>query len=249
MNDFDTSETRSFYLIAHRCNDISHINKALKQNVNGIEVDVWADDDHKWWVSHDGLFKSDLEEWLMHVDKAENKYKRQLSVIIFDIKSAVSIVGLRDNINAKLPSDLPRIYSTAKLEDAHIFTDIVSSLTSYEAISIDEEDDPEKVADFYVNIGATQCWYGNGITLIPLDGQYHDSMQHAAKLRDTSRPFAKVYTWSIHHREAMCKYILEDKVDGMLVGLNGILTRPVSKALKIIKDNNVKLADRNCRLF
>ena len=103
--------------------------------------------------------------------------------------------------------------------------------------------------DFFEKIGAKQCWYGNGITLIPFDGQFHDSMQQAASIRDSTGPFSRIYTWSIHHKKAMYKYIMEDKVDGMLVGLNGILTRPVSKALKILKENNVPLADRNYRIF
>lgn len=245
-----SKEARSFYLIGHRCNTLSKIDKALKQKVNGIECDLWADDEKKWWISHDGIQKTDLVEWLTYVDKAERKFRRQFSLIVFDIKSAEPIKELRDIINDHLPKGLSRLYSTATIDKAHIFSDIVSLLHRNEVIAIDEEDDPKEVAAFFQKIGATQCWYGNGITLIPLDGQFHDSMQEAAGMRDSSGPFAKVYTWSIHHRKAMYKYICEDKVDGMLVGLNGILTRPVSKALKIIcATNEVQLADRNTRLF
>jgi hypothetical protein len=74
-------------------------------------------------------------------------------------------------------------------------------------------------------------------------------MKEAVAIRDSSGAFSKVYTWSIHTEEPMKKYILEDKVDGMLVGLNSLLTRPITKALKIIRKNNIPLADRNTLSF
>ncbi|MCW3108493.1 MAG: hypothetical protein JWQ09_2999, partial [Segetibacter sp.] len=99
-------------------------------------------------------------------------------------------------------------------------------------------------------IGATQCWYGNGITLIPLNEQFHVSMQQAAPIRDSTGPFSKIYTWSVHRKKALHKYIMEDQVDGVIVGLNSVLTRPVSNALKIISGNtDIQLAGRNSRLF
>ena len=241
---------RNFYLIAHRCNTLSKINKSLKQGVNGIECDLCCDDNGKWSVSHDSIQKTDLIEWLQYITKAEQKYNRQFALVIFDIKDAKPIGDLRELINTHLPKDLARIYSVAKLDMAHILEDIATKLNEYEAISIDEEDDPKEVDQFFKKIGTKQCCYGNGITLIPFDGQFHDSMQQAAALRDSAGAFCKVYTWSIHHKKAMIKYIEEDKVDGMLVGLDGVLTRPVSKALKIIKaSNQVQLADRQTKLF
>lgn len=229
---------------------MAKINKAFRQKVNGMECDLWADEQSKWWISHDGSEKADLVEWLTHVGKAEKKFRRQLAVIIFDIKSAEPIAGVRDIINTHLPAGLPHIYSTAKLDKAPIFTAIVPLLTENEGIAIDEEDDPIKVAEFFREIGATQCWYGNGITLIPLNTEFHISMQEAAPIRDTTGPFSKIYTWSVHRKKALHKYIIEDKVDAVIVGLNNILTRPVSNALKIIEaSNEVQLADRSSRLF
>jgi hypothetical protein len=99
-------------------------------------------------------------------------------------------------------------------------------------------------------MGATQCWYGNGITLIPINEEFHESMQKAAPIRDSKEPFSKIYTWSVHRTGALRKYINEDKVDGVIVGLNSMLSRPVTSALKIIRQNKeVQLADRNSNLF
>jgi hypothetical protein len=75
-------------------------------------------------------------------------------------------------------------------------------------------------------------------------------MQQAAPIRDNTGPFSKIYTWSVHRTNALRKYIEEDKVDGVIVGLNSVFSRPVSNALKIIRDNKeVQLADRNSKLF
>jgi len=245
------NDSRTFHLIAHRCNDIKRINSALLQKVNGIECDLWADGNNKWWISHDGIFqKTELLEWLSYIKKADQKFNQQLSVIVFDIKTANPFAGVREMINNTLPAGLPRIYSTAKLSKAHIFGDIVSSLAAHEGIAIDEEDDPNQVASFYKELGVTQCWYGNGISVIPINDPFHESMQRAAPIRDSNGPFSKIYTWSVHRKGALRRYIDEDGVDAVIVGLNNPFTRPVSSALEIINANkNVKLADRNTPLF
>lgn len=242
--------SRNFYLIAHGCNNLATIDKAFKQKVNGIECDVWADKRKKWWVSHGGTWKTDLLKWLTRIGEAEQKFNRELSIIVFDIKTPQSIKGLRDIINDTLPPGLPHVYSTAKLAKAHIFTEITPLLTTNEVIAIDEEDDPLEVAAFFKKIGATQCWYANGITLIPINDQFHSSMQRAAPLRDSKDPFSKTYTWSVHRKAALRKYIEQDKVDAVIVGLNNILTRPVSNALDIIYNNpKIQLATRKSPLF
>jgi len=246
----EANSPRHFYLIGHRCNDISRINSAFKSNVNGIECDLWADKNKKWWISHDGMLRTELTEWLSYVKKADQRFDQQLSLIVFDVKTPLPIGRVRDMINDYLPPELPRIYSTAKIAKAHIFQEIVNSLAPNEGVSIDEEDDPHGVAKFFGDIGATQCWYGNGISVVPLNEPFHQSMQVAVPIRDSKRPFSKIYTWSVHRKEAIRKYIEEDKVDGIIVGLNNPFTRPVSYALEIIAANkDVSLAHRSIDLF
>jgi hypothetical protein len=241
---------RSIFLIGHRCNDIPTIDKAFRQKVNGIECDLWADSKKKWWISHGGCKKRDLLEWLTYIGEAEEKFSRRLELIVFDIKSPQPFKGVRDLIQQILRPGLRVVYSTAKISKAHIFTDIVPLLTTNEVIAIDEEDDPKEVAEFFRKIGASQCWYGNGITLVPFDHLFHDSMKEASLLKNSTAPFSKVYTWSIHRRKSLYRYMIEDKVDAMIVGLDSFLTKPVSNAIKIISNNeNVKLADNNTKLY
>jgi hypothetical protein len=246
----EAKSPRHFYLIGHRCNDISRINSAFRSKVNGIECDLWADKNKKWWISHDGMLRTELTKWLSYIKKADQTFDQQLSLIVFDVKTPLPITGVRDMINDYLPREIPRVYSTAKIEKAHIFKEIVNSLGPLEGISIDEEDDPHDVAKFFADIGATQCWYGNGISVVPLNDPFHESMQVAAPIRDSKGPFSKIYTWSVHRKEAIRKYIEEDKVDGIIVGLNNPFTRPVSYALEIIAANEaITLANRSSGMF
>jgi hypothetical protein len=247
---FQENRSRNFYLIAHGCNNKQKVNNAFRQKVNGIECDLWADGKRKWWISHGGFMKTDLIEWLTHIKKAEQKFRRQMSIIIFDVKTPKPFTGVREIINNHLPPDLSRIYTTATICKAHIFSEIVPWLKPNEGIAIDEEDDPKKVATFFNSIGAKQCWYANGITFIPMNEKFHVSLKEAATIRDSTGPFSKIYTWSVHRKEALRKYIEEDKVDAVVVGLNNILTRPVSHALKIISANSeIQFAGRNSPLF
>jgi hypothetical protein len=75
-------------------------------------------------------------------------------------------------------------------------------------------------------------------------------MKEASLLKNSTAPFSKVYTWSIHRKKSLYRYIVEDKVDAMIVGLDGFLTKPVSNAIKIISHyNDIELADKNTELY
>ncbi|MBK7429517.1 MAG: hypothetical protein IPI62_00875 [Bacteroidetes bacterium] len=71
------------YIIAHRCNDWK--TGRLYARVNGIEADFWHEDG-KWHVSHDGIVKQDLDEWLKTMAQLSKQYKEQFALLIFDIK-------------------------------------------------------------------------------------------------------------------------------------------------------------------
>lgn len=227
--------SRPFYIIAHECNTLKKINRALRQGANGIECDLWRDEEGRWWVSHDGDDKTDLVAWLQHIAVAENKFRRKLAVLVFDIKTAEPLAPLRQIINAHLPEDLAHVYSVAKLEMAHVFRAIAPLLTHLEAIAVDEEDSPEEVASFFESIPTRRCWYANGITaFIPYNRRYHLSLQAAKPLRDAG-VFARIYTWTVVQRAAMKKYIYDDDVDAILVNLRRFFMRPVRVARRIIK--------------
>lgn len=241
-----TNKSKPFYIVAHECNNRNKINRAFRQGANGIECDLWMDENGKWWVSHDGDSRTDLVQWLEHINIAEAKFRKKLAVLIFDIKCAEPLPALRQIINTCLPSDLPHVYSVAKLEMAHIFREVAPELTDMEAIAVDEEDDPEDVAAFFASIPTKRCWYANGITaFIPYNKRYHQSMQAAKPFRNNGS-FARIYTWTVVQKAAMKKYIYEDDVDAILVNLRRFFMRPVRVARRLIKKAPHRhLADRD----
>jgi glycerophosphoryl diester phosphodiesterase len=241
-----TSEKRPFYLIAHACNSRKMVRKAFEQKVNAIECDVYFD--KKWFVSHDGLVKLDLVEWLQFLASLLEKYL--CTVVIFDIKNEGDFNFLRQTVEEHLPESLSRIYSVAKVEDAAIFKKAAYELKCYEGLSIDEEDNPEKVENYFSSINVKQCWYGNGMTLIPVNDTYHKSMKMASEIRDRGTSFSKIYTWTVNRKSSMRKYIIEDGIDGLMVDLDGILFKPVSKAKKLIRKIHwLRMAEKSDKLF
>jgi glycerophosphoryl diester phosphodiesterase len=228
---FSNIHHREIYLIAHRCNSTSKVRKALQQGANAIECDL-SFSGNEWFVSHDGIKKNDLEEWLSNIRTFKNE---NLAMIIFDIKSENPIEPLYEIINKKLESDIPRIYSVSKLNHAKIFAPIVKSLKPNEGLCVDEENNPDEVKRYFQQLGVKRCWYGNGITIFPVNDVYHESMKKASVIRDTEGPFSRIYTWTVNRKSAMRKYIVEDGVDGLMVDLNGLFIKPIRKARKLIQ--------------
>ena len=158
----------------------------------------------------------------------------RLALIVFDIKSQESFVPARTTINELLPVTVPRVYSTSNFEKAAIFPELIPLLHANEAVAIDEEDNPAKVEAFFKRHGAIQYWYGNGISYIPINKPFHTAMQKAASIRDSRTSFSKIYVWTIHRKRALVKYLLHDKVNGVMVDLNNFFTTPVKNALDIV---------------
>src|SRR4051812_16832775 len=109
---------KSLYIIAHRCNDLKKPAKALKQGANAIECDVWIDDEMNLSISHNGLDKQNIDEWLRLIAELKKQYQDKFELIIFDIKKCAPITDLLNKTHQTLPSGLKIIYSTSKLEDA-----------------------------------------------------------------------------------------------------------------------------------
>lgn len=244
----DLNNRREIYIIAHGCNSLSKIDKAIQQGANAIECDLWSDG-RKWWVSHGGLFKTDLANWLKHIADKEENLVTQLSLVVFDIKSQSSFTAARTIINALLPKGLPRLYSTPKIAKASIFLEFIPNLKPFEILGIDQEDNPAKVAAFFKQHGVSTFWYGNGISYIPINEPYHKAMQQAADIRDNQQSISKIYTWTVHRKSALRKYLLHDGVDGVMVDLNNFFTSPVRHALSIIRhSDSLVLATRTTPL-
>ena len=238
------SKERKVYIIAHRCNDLEKPGKALLQGVNWIEADFWHEDG-KWHVSHDGIVKQDLDEWLKTKEKLSKQYKEQFALLIFDIKKKESISDLVKKVNTYLPADLNKVYSVSKIVNAEIFKEVASTLSALEMLSIDQEDQSLAVDSFFKSINFSRCLYGNGIDAMLLNVEnYQKALKRASEIRDSSGAFLKTYIWTIERKITIKTFFTDCNVDGVIVNLNTAFKKPVKRALKICRKYNMLLAKR-----
>jgi glycerophosphoryl diester phosphodiesterase len=241
MNSNSKRFTRKIFIIAHECNDLKKPLLAMEQGANAIECDVWADESGKWFISHDGSERQNLDQWLTATSEVAEKFVEQLSFIIFDIKKSIPLHDLIDKINKKLPPELSRIYSVAKIRDASVFADIIPLLNNADKLSIDGENDPDEVKNFFKSLNFSRCCYGNGVDSKFLNlEKHHSTLKEAARLRDSGN-FNLVYIWTVERKRTIRKSLTEDGVDAVMVNLNGKLIKPINRALKIIKKYNLEL--------
>lgn len=238
------SKERKVYIIAHKCNDLEKPGKALLQGVNAIEADFWHEEG-KWHVSHDGKVKQDLDEWLRTMAELSKQYKDQFALLIFDIKKKESISDLIKKANQYLPSDLNKVYSVSKIENAEIFKEVSPHLSALEMLAIDQEDEPLAVDSFFKSINFSRCLYGNGIDALLLNVEnYQKSLKRASEIRDSSGAFIKTYTWTIERKRTIKTYFTKCNVDGVMVNPNTAFKKPVKRSLQICRKYNLPLAKR-----
>jgi hypothetical protein len=122
---------RKVYVIAHKCNNIKKVRKAIRQGANGIECDL-RNDEGKWSISHDGISGEDIIYWLKEVTRMLQKKTNLISIIIFDIKKADSVITLLQMIHSYIPANISCVYSVPKISDAEVFPEAYKLLNRNE---------------------------------------------------------------------------------------------------------------------
>ena len=231
---------RPFYAIAHHCNSVSDLRKALEGGANAIECDVeW---DERIWVRHPAGLKEPLpsgtalEEYLEVLQTEARAHGDRLALVIFDVKPTMESRHVTDLVTrartALADSGLNVVFTVAKNERLGIFGEIVGSLGSCEAIGVDEEDDPELVRECLRRAGVTRCCYGNGIDSLlphPTSGSMEDAVRRAVELRDKELAFLLVYRWTLNTQASMRTYLD--------LAVDGIMTDQVSDLLALLQES------------
>ncbi|HEX5099250.1 MAG TPA: hypothetical protein VFV94_07105, partial [Polyangiaceae bacterium] len=103
-----------------------------------------------------------------------------------------------------------------------------------EALMIDEEDDPDAVAEFFARAGVARAAYGNGVTTVAgfslASSSLVTCMERAVALRRLGK-LGFVYPWVLVHRK-MIEQCLRIGVSGVMVdtenaeALTGVLDEP-----------------------
>jgi hypothetical protein len=173
---------RPFYLIGHNTNSLAEVRAGLERGLNAFEVDIHKDDQGRLYVSHDPV----RESWLPGGEPppriapfladlrrlADSAEGGAIALVIFDCKVAEPELAseLLEAVRSELTergTSLHVIFSVPWLSRAETFFErIHGQLTDHEALMIDEEDDPQRVAAFFAEKQVARAAYGNGIITV-----------------------------------------------------------------------------------
>jgi glycerophosphoryl diester phosphodiesterase len=235
---FEPGLKRPVYIIGGQANNPENIKEALDGGANGVECDIWVDEDAQWWVNHNEEKEVSLEKWLLKASEMAKEFSEKFAVIIFDTKKVKSLLALHRSVSKELPSNLNVIFSVSNIDKAVAFEEIIPHLLPHQGLAIDEENNVEAVIELFKSKKADRFWYGNGIFAGGLDTQnQHLSLHQAGELRDKGSAIKKTYIWTIEDKETMISYLYDEKVDGLITnsGANG--RDFISNALEIINSS------------
>lgn len=212
------SPPRPVYIINHRTNSEGDIEDALKEGANALEIDVQYGNG-QWVVDHDGVFlwSTELDDWLDTAAEMAEEFGEAFALIIFDIKTPVQLMDLRNKARNKLPAGLNRIFSVAEYSSRTALQAIDQGLRSYEGVAIDFDNDPVRVQSHFTGRGVTNFWYGNGICVPCLALNVRSSLVQATGLRDGGAGIKKTYVWTLGQKSSIADYFKNVKVDGVMV--------------------------------
>lgn len=116
-----------------------------------------------------------------------------------------------------LPANLNIVFSIAEYDNRAAFREISGALGAHDGVSIDFDNDPNKVQDFFVGQGVNNFWYGNGIFVAGVGPNVERSVAEGARLRDAQRKIKKVYVWTLASENSIETYFNTHKIDGVFV--------------------------------
>lgn len=242
---------RPSYIIAHKNNDGYKIEEALNAGANVIEVDViygrptiFAG--YRWVADHDGAFawSTQLVDWLKDAKNAANKKGDAFAMIIFDIKTPKELLSLRSLVRANLPNNLNVIYGIASFKDRAAFLPLFPDTRSNEGYSIDYDNDPIRVQNFFKSFRQNNFWFGNGINTLMNSPNIRPSLVKAARERDNRSGIKKTYVWTLAKDSSIKDYFENVKVDGVMVNYGKLFD-----ARRIAVNAGNRIAGRNDAAF
>ncbi len=239
------SGPRPFYVVGHNPNTIAEVLDALNAGANALEpdVNVFENDPTQLCISHSGGDPGDpsLVQYLTALHAVAQQHP-QLALVVFDCKPATNtpafglqlLTAIRTHLTFDIPLNI--ILSVSELGETGMFDNIRNLLGPREGLMVDEENDPEAVATFFINAGVSHRCYGNGNTIqSPVTSpNLRPSIERACGLRAGHDSFKFIYEWTNNDDERMREFI-ETGVDGMITDdvakLRGVSQEPGFQAL------------------
>lgn len=213
---------RPFYVIAHHCNQIGDVKKAVVDGANAVECDITYFN-NVWLVAHD-MFEivngaRDLPSYLTGI--RETLRKHEAAMLIFDCKTPVAgqVSHLFEIIRTFLTSHVPInvLISIASYDKRAFFKPLKTfPLQANEGVGIDQDDDSKRVTGFFHALGVSHHAYANGVATAGIEVNIPNSIMEAVARRAISGHLKLVYVWTLAERGAMRNY-MRMGVDGIMV--------------------------------
>ena len=247
---------RPFYVLSHNPNSIEAVLAALDAGANAIEpdVNVYAARPDELCIGESGLLGGgsgpgapSLTEYLTGLHQIALE-RPELALVVFDCKRKAATLELGATLLHTIRSlltfdtDLNVIISVASLSHTAIFEQIRHDLRPREALMIDQENDPVRVATFFTNARVARQCYGNGISFLNsiLGPNVRPSLERACELRAATGAPRFTYAWTVDDARLMREYIR--------IGVDGIITNNVARLRAVTAEPefqaNIRLATR-----
>ncbi|KAG9499625.1 hypothetical protein J7337_008084 [Fusarium musae] len=199
---------KPFYAIAHRCNNMGAVQRAVKDGANAIEMDLFSEGKDGWWASHDGPSKNG------------NSAKEMFDNIAAHRKAGKQILE---------PQGVHILYGFYGNGNGNAYQLLQSGLTANEALNVDGRSSP--LQQFFNNKGpssiqkrvASYGWMDlkNGFGNCTESGDAHLT---CTQLRQevASGKFGKVFGWTaVVDQVQLVHKLMGVGIDGTIYGLDG----------------------------
>lgn len=234
---------KPFYAIAHRCNDISAVQRAVNDGANALEMDLFSEGKDGWWASHDGPSKNGNRAKEMFDNIASHRQAgKAITFVWLDLKNpdacdpgkpaewGCSIAALRDLARQILePRGVRVLYGFYGNENDNAYRLLQSGLTANEALNVDGRSAP--LQQFFNNKGpsnvqkrvASYGWMNlkEGFGDCTESGDAHLT---CTQLRQevSSGKFGKVFSWTaVVDQVLLVQELMGVRIDGIIYGLDG----------------------------
>jgi glycerophosphoryl diester phosphodiesterase len=249
-------QMKPFLLVGHRCITPDSARNAIQAGANCVEFDIrhyngafMVSHDHRLWSP-----STPLADYLANLKALSNEFEH-FSALVVDIKregmNKARMSEVLNFIHTSVTDEtgLIIIISIGEYERREEFSTIVGSLRSNECISIDSDDDPAKVAGYFISLRAQNWAYANGIASpFRSHKDIKVNVDQAARMKKNGGIFKFVYAWAPQKKATMRSY-LRIGVDGLLVDnvghLASVLAEPEFAAEYVLATRNDDLFATN----
>jgi hypothetical protein len=233
---------KPFYAIAHRCNNVGAIQRAVNDGANAIEMDLYSEDSG-WWASHDGPSKNgDKARVMFDAIAGHRKAGKPLTFVWLDIKNPdycdpadpkwwfCSIAALRDLAREVLePQGVRVLFGFYENWNGNGYRLIRHGLNAKEAVNIDgrsaplqqefNANGPADVSKRVLSYGDVNIGNGFGDCTEPGDAHLTCTQLRQAA---ASHAFGKVFGWTATTgQSSYTEKLMGVGVDGIIYGLSG----------------------------